>query len=436
MKHYAQSLLIAIVAATVSCQPAISSAQDSFATHRLELKSGGEILGKLHDEPKYVDNRLHIVFETESGGLLELDKNRMVSKIVDLQDRASRIYQELYGNADDIETHKAAVEWCATQKSGKTKYRNEINYHLRQIVKLDPNDTEAWQGIRSLVTGRQVYRKRDDVWVNDEARFRASGYKREGRSWQSEEALRLIEQMEASDHQGEINDTVGKWKRLLRKNPVQARAELGNVIGPGTIVPLFNFARGEKKDGSDRQPVLVREMIMEAIGTVDARSALETLVYFAVEDPDPTIRDRAVTLLENDRMYSPELVVQKVVRSNYLIARNNDTIQNAAFLLDRVDSQAAIVPLIGALQTKHLRPTGERPGSLNTTARNGQVEGLRTGGNKTHEEYWLKNPKVHQALRSLSGDTKDFGYDQAAWKAWYISTFKHIELDVRVDDEE
>lgn len=436
MKLHSKPFLITLVVIACSTFIAISSAQDAAATHRLELKSGGEILGKLHEEPKYINDRLHIVFETESGGVLQLDKNRMVSKVVSLQDTASSVYQKLYANADDIETHKEAVEWCKTQKSGRTKYRNEINYHLRQVLKLDPNDADAWRGIKSLVTGRPVYRKRDGEWVNEVERFKASGYTRVDGRWQSAEALRLIDRLDSGNQKGAINDAVGRWKKLLRKKPDQARSALGQIIGPGTIVPLFNFARGEKKDGSDRQPLVVREMIMEAIGTVDARQALETLVYFAVEDPEYAVRDRATTLLQNERFYSPELVVQKVVRSNYLKAMNNDTIQNAAILLDRVGSQAAIVPLIDALQTKHMRATGERPGGMNTVARGGRIEGFKAGGGDTHEEYWLKNPKVHQALRSLSENTQDFGYQKNAWKAWYISTFKHIEMDVRGDDEE
>lgn len=434
----AHSKLFLSVVATLSIF-AHSWAQDSTsATHRLELRSGGEIVGKLlhDDEPLYINKRLHIRFETESGGVLQLDKNRLVSKIVNLQDTASTVYQDVYAKADDIESHKAAVEWCAAQKSGKTKYRNEINYHLRQILKLDPNDSKAWSGIRSLVTGSQLYRKRDGEWVNDIERFKAAGYARVDGKWQSQEALRLIEQLDSGNQRGAINDSVKKWKKLLRTKPEQARSALSQVIGPGTVVPLFNFARGEKKDKSDRQPLAVREMVMESIATVDSRQSLAALVYFAVEDPNRALRDRAVTLLENERMFSPELVVQKVIASNYLGAQNNNTIQNAAYLLDRIGSVSAIVPLISALQTKHIRATGERPGGLNTVARGGRIEGFKAGGDKTHEEYWLFNPKVHQALRSLSGDTQDFAYDKAAWKAWYISTFKHIEMDVRGDDDE
>ena len=434
----AQSKLFLAVVATLSSF-AVSLAQDSnTATHRLELKSGGEILGKLLEdkEPLYVDNRLHIRFETESGGVLQLDKNRLVAKVINLQDTASTAYQELYANANDIETHKAAVEWCKTQKSGRTKYRNEINYHLRQILKLDPNDSEAWSGIKSVVTGKAIYRKRDGAWVNDVERFKSAGYERVNGKWQSQEALRLIERLETGNQQGAVNDLVKRWKKLLRTKPAQASGALAQVIGPSTVVPLFNFARGEKKDRSDRQPLAVREMIMEAIATVDSRQSLATLVYFAVEDPNRALRDRAVTLLENERMFSPELVVQKVVASNYLGAQNNNTIQNAAYLLDRIDSVSAIVPLIEALQTKHIRATGERPGGMNTVARGGRIEGFKAGGGKTHEEFWLLNPKVHQALRSLSGDTQDFAYDKAAWKDWYIRTYKHVEMDVRGDDEE
>ncbi len=423
---------VAILTTSLLICSTLSFAQEIEAVDRLQLKSGGEILGKLITDSKVVDKKKHFVFKTESGGMLQLEKS-MVSKVVALNDEASGVYQNVYASANDLESHWAAVKWCKAQKSGNVKYRNEINYHLRQVLKLDPNDAAAWHGIISPVTGNRVYRKRDGVWLNEVERFKSSGYVKRNNKWMSEEALRVIEQIEAADNTGVVNDVMKRWKKLLRTKPAQAVEALPQVIGKSTVVPLFNLATGEMNK-KDLPTVQFRSMVMEAIGTIDSPQALNALVYFAVKDPDTSIRSRASTLLENSGLYHPENVVQTVVGNNFLLSKSSTTINRAALLLNRVGSVSAILPLIDALETEHTVATGESPGRMSTAARGGQVEGLKTGGGNATEQVWRRNRQVYQALRSLSRQTQDFGYIEPQWKSWYISKFTHTHLDVRADE--
>ena len=426
-----KSFYVAILALCFLSVSALVIAQESQPTHRLHLKSGEEILGELMPKEKIIDKKVYVVFKTQSGGLLQLDKSRMVAKVDDLQDAASDVYQTVHASADDWAKHWDAVNWCKTQKNGKTKYRNEINYHLRQILKLDPHDEDAWRGIKSPVTGKSIYRKRDGAWVNEVERFKSSGYIKVKNKWVSEEALRVGEQLDQADQKGSVNEVMGKWKKLLRNKPGMAADALPQVISPSTVLPLFEFA----KQQNTKEMVPLRSLIMEAIATIDSRIALNALVYFAVEDPDLDIRSRAGTLLQNTPYYNPDHVVQTVVSSKYLIARNNNTIQRAALLLNRVDSEAAILALIPALETQHERPTGQRRGSMSTAARNGQIEGLQAGGGDPTEKYMKRNRQVYNALRSLSDNTQDFGYDKAAWQDWYVRKYTHMDMDVRAGDE-
>lgn len=409
-----------------------SNAQEP-APARIHLKSGGEIAGLLINDAKKVDKKLHIVFQAEFGGMLQLESS-MVSRVVPLETKTDAVYQKIYAAANDLDSHWKAVEWCRkSQGKDKTKYRDEINYHLRQILKFDPNDDEAWRGIKSPVTGKNVYRKRDGVWVNEVRRFKASGYIREDNKWMSEEALRIVAQITRADNSGDINKAVGKWKKLLRSKPAQASRSLSQIIGKDTVVPLFQFATGEQKK-KNLPDINVRSMIVEAIGTIDSPQALNALVYFAIEDPDPNIRSRASTLLENTVHFPADNVVQTVLANDFLTAQSPLTIQRSAILLKRVDSVTAILPLIDALETKHVGATGERPGGLNTSARDGQIEGLQAGGGNATEEYFVRNEEVHLALLSLSRQTQDFGYNKSQWKDWYIRNFTHPQMDVRGDD--
>lgn len=407
-------------------------AQESEVIDRLRLKSGGELLGKLIDDSKVIDGKLHVVFKTESGAMLQLEKTAIVSKVFPLDDRAHLKYRETYANANDLKMHWEAVDWCKNQKNEKI-FRDEINYHLRQILKLDPNDEKAWRGIKSPVTGKNTYRKRDGAWVNEVERFKQSGYVKSENKWMSEEALRVIEQIEGSDNSGEVNKAMGKWKKLLRNKPALAADALGDLISRETVVPLFNLASGEKKR-KDLPAVGLRNLIMEAIATIDSPQALNALVYFAVEDPNLDIRSRASTLLENTGFYPADDVVRTVLRSNYLRAQSNTTIQRAALLLNRVGSLSAILPLIDALETQHTVSTGERPGGLSTSARGGQIEGFKAGSGPATKKVMKKNTQAYQALRSLSGQTQDFGFDKQQWKTWYIRKYTHTDLDVRADE--
>ena len=187
------------------------------------------------------------------------------------------------------------------------------------------------------------------------------------------------------------------------------------------------------------QPPVVRSMVMEAIGNIDSAIALNSLVYFAVEDPELEIRSRAATLLENGNQFHPDDVARKVIASNYLRAANNLTINRAALLLRRVGSEVPIVHLIDALETKHTESTGQRPGGMQAGQRNGRIEGFQAGGGPATREVLKLNQGVHAALRVLSDKdaTKrvDFGYVKPSWKAWYIDKYQITEMNVRADDE-
>jgi hypothetical protein len=416
-------------------------AQDDVPTHRLYLKSGGEILGQLINESKVIEGRAHLVFRTDSGGTLQLEKTAMVDKVEPLLDNATAAYQRLLAAANDPESHWEAVNWCKTQKRGNVKYRNEINFHLRQIVKLDPNDKDAWRRIVNS-SGKPIYKEENGEWINRFEKFNSSGYIKHDRSWTSTEAIRVKAMLDQRNDNEIVVDAMGKWKDLIRDNKIdQARARLGQIIDDSTVVPLFNFVTGRGKRGRQNpQPLPIQVMVMEAIGNISSASALNALVYFAVEGANVDIRSRASTLLENERLYDPDAVAAKVVASNYLRATNNLTINRAALLLRRVGSDQAIVPLISALETEHVRLTGNRPGSISGGQRNGQIESFNVGGGKAQEEVLIKNEQVHSALRVLSNRadaTKrvDFGYNKRTWKSWYVDKYTLTDMNVRADDE-
>lgn len=411
-------LLAATMVLSIALPTDAQEDNSSFAA-RLVLKSGGTLDGK-HLKKKQIDGKPHILFQTGSGGMLQLQA-RLVRKVIKLEDPASRAYAKLKANANSPQTHWEAIQWCELQSSGRTRFKHEINFHLRQIVKADPNDDDAWRRLK--------YTRRDGVWVDDKRMFAASGYVREG-GWASLEAVRIGEQLAKMEEQKDASKTkVTKWIRQLKSNPANAQISLMQILDESTVIPLFQFATSKKRI----QPPRMRQMIMEAIAQIDSRATLNALVYFSIEDPDLNIRDRATTLLENGKNVDPKLVVQTVVSSNYLQAENSQTIQRAAFLLGRMDHESAILPLIDALVTTHTVLTGNQPGRTSASSVGGNIQDFGVSGGPTKRKEMRRNDKALSALASITGCRLQ--YDELAWRRWYIDQYSLAEVDVRADDE-
>ena len=97
-----------------------------------------------------------------------------------------------------------------------------------------------------------------------------------------------------------------------------------------------------------------------------------------------------------------------------------------------MNRNSGIIPLIGALQTKHKVSSGDSGDRISTGFDSNGGIGFSTGSSPPRIEL-RDNEYVLEALENVTG--KRFGYDANAWKQWYISEHTISEFDFRRADD-
>jgi hypothetical protein len=118
--------------------------------------------------------------------------------------------------------------------------------------------------------------------------------------------------------------------------------------------------------------------------------------------------------------------------TGYFGTNDNLKIRRAAYAIGELNSIHAVIPLIGALATKHtIAITGNEPGRMQTSFGPGGA-GLTTGGGPQSQDLVLQNEPSRIALKKITG--QDFGYDEVAWQQWYLQNYTLFDIRVRADD--
>ncbi len=180
------------------------------------------------------------------------------------------------------------------------------------------------------------------------------------------------------------------------------------------------------RDETDRAMKL---LYIEAFGRVPSFGANQALCHFAIVDPDKDVRERALTLLLQDH-YDHAVSVRLIAPA--LAAKSNEYVRRAAFALGELGSPAAILPLIGALETKHkMAIQGNEPGRMSMSfGPNGT--GMKTGGGPQSRTVVVENEESLTALKRIT--EQNLGFDESSWKKWYLENYTLYNVNVRADE--
>ena len=419
--------LVALLAAFLAMHLAQNSiAQDDVnaaserTLDRLILRSGGELFGQIINE-KMESGKSFILFETEAGTTLKIDRERIVTKRGVVPNDFMFEYEKRAATAIDPITHRMVINWCKEQPRGNSFYRNEIEFHWRQILKQDPNDDDAWRALK-------FERPDGQTWINEEERAAASGYvKVHSKYIPKQLVITAAEMAKREQAQNHANMAVDDWIDLLDKSDVNSsviQQRLLQVTNELSLAKLFATARDKKTN------TRLRRLIIEAIGSVPNDVAAQQLIFFAIHGENLDIQQKSTDLLKQ-KHYDPQSIVSHVVRGGTLRSQSRDIINSSGRLLAEIGSPEAIVPLMNSLQTIHKVSTGKRPGGMNAASVDGNVQGLDTGG-PASEDRRFNNPVISSALQSITGQR--FGFDRPSWMSWYIENHSYTEMDMRGDD--
>lgn len=408
-------ILTALFAAALFCEGGTLMADDGFDREALKvqdeikLRSGATLTGTVIKE-ETVDNRKFVIFENDAGERLTLD----VAKLVQTIRLVDEIAQEYNGFIDKIEdtasAHHDMVTWCIQQDKGRSRFKDQIQFHRERIMALDPNDTKVRKQLEYTFIEDQ------GRWVLEAQYWQSIGYAKDGPRWIPTMQAR-INDAEKSDDDKSLSP-LQRWDRRRRTlSGPQLEAELLSFVDEDVVSRLVDRLSDEKNAN------LLR-VYMEAFGRVPCESSNYGLTYLWMEYAE----ERAIDLLKQEgfNRYSAVRIL-----TGQLGSSDNAKIQRAAFAIGELGTSNAILALTSALQTRHRIKPGSNPGAIGATFGNNGVNGFGVGNNSKPIDVDVKNEQVLIALEKVTGVEDEFGYNKEAWRQWYVKNYTHYDLPAR-----
>ena len=428
--NFLKTIPVAVVTIALTLQATTNSAVaqgsgDQLMDDIVELRSGGGFEARLIDQTQ-TDNRKFVVFETESGSIVKLDQKYIGSVLPADEDqkRYLKMRDELPKTA---EANWEIIDWCKSQSRGRTKFKDQIQYHLENIIALEPNDRKA----RQLLG----YEDFNGQWSLKELRYRKYGYVRYKSNWVPKLADRVEKNVDQKDAQkGSLKEQFSKWTREIRRSRMsvdELERMLFDVVTPESA--NFIFEEGAKK--KDQSPVL-RKMYVEAFGRTPSKASAGALVYFGVHDNDSEIRERAITLLlqpEFDQNFAMQRALTLLDSKNFTYSQRAALVIRYISQVPGADATSVLTPLIDSLVSKREvpRPGATEAGRLNTGFNSNGGLNFNTGGGPQTITKEVNNEFSLSALKRITG--KDFGYNETLWSNFFVDNYTVAAGGVRGD---
>jgi hypothetical protein len=361
------------------------------------LKNGGRVEGELLNR----DESPRKTYQVKIGPDQEVTLDPAQVAQADIQSAEAWQYERLVPKMPPTaEGHWKMAEWCRAKK-----LPDKAQYHLEQVVRLDPEHERA---------RRQLgYSRVDGQWVKADELRREQGYQRfEGR-WRVEQDVESMKRREEQE-KAEV-----EWKRKIRlwrgwmgrRRFDEAREKLMAVDDPRAAPALVELLERE----TDQR---VRSLYVEVLGRLPSDLATAALVRGALEDASEEMRLQCVDQLERR---GDQEATGAFVRA--LASEDNQRVNRAAVGLGRLKIEWTIPYLIDALTTTHRKRIDAGSGQIGAAfGRDGTnssgLGGLSVGGGPKVIEQSIENRNVLDALVAISGGV-NYRYDKLGWRQWY-----------------
>jgi hypothetical protein len=301
--------------------------------------------------------------------------------------------------------------------------KTQREFHLEEILKLDPEHQEAHYGLgHSKVDGR---------WVNADQWMRSRGYVRYRGAWRIPQDVALEQAFDKyTDRSKQWQRKVKTWRTMIAKGrgkEQEAMDAIAAIDDPIASIALIAILENE------REPRGLRLLCVDVLGRLRTPNAVAAFVRCAIEDPDAHIRDACLDQLVEFGTPAAVRGFQQLLKS-----LDNLKVNRAALCLGALRSRESAIPLIEALQTEHKFKiqTGGGPGQMNLGFGGGSGGSGNTfgaGGRPKIITRTLNNEGALNALVSIFPGI-NFGYDEQAWKKWYVEQHRPPVTSLRRDE--
>jgi hypothetical protein len=374
-----------------------------------ELKDGGQVVGEAVERPEAEG----YVLRTPAGAEVTLARDQ-VARIVQ-QDAVHEEYQRRSRTAPDTaEAHRELAAWCREQKLSE-----EAEHHLERVVDLDPTDEAARTSLG--------YQRVGGRWLTREEIMAARGLKFYQGKYRTPQDIAIRQRdQQVKDADVDWFTNIRTWRNWLEKaRPGQfeeAQAQIAAIVDPQAAPALARLLDDEPNEQ-------IFDLLLATLGRLDHPAAVQTLVAYSLESNDTEVRLQCLDYLVNG--VRPVSVLPYV---QALKSKDNVIVNRAGEALGKIGDPAAVSPLIDALVTRHKYIVqSNQPGQINPVFGSGGG-GLSVGGNGPKvTQRDQENLRVQRALIKLSGK-QDFGFDEKAWRAWYVDQQMRQRINSRRDE--
>ena len=352
-------------------------------------------------------------------GIVDVDKDQIsrIEKRPSPWQRYAAKRRKCMGTAD---AHYRLAEWCKRQGLGAERLDE-----LEQVIALDPDHAAARAALGFI-------RSPAGRWIKQRSARAPTPEQLEARRRQRAEQKLLT---------GLISDWFLKVRAIYR----------GRMASEKSGMRSAKFRAARKQILAIRDPlalpaltgvlstggVAVRLVLVEALSRFDRDEATMNLLVMALLDPSSTVRQRAAEALR------PRHDDRVIARLRYALRSNDEhVLRHAAAALGILKARSAVEDLIPVLSTYSRRPVRvSRPiffgsihsnfggydriihghdllryrpntiGVLGSYGIVGTVDGVEMQTVANHRT------EVQDALIAITG--RNFGFDQAAWSAWW-----------------
>ena len=357
------------------------------------LRSGGTVEGAIQTAYE-MDQKVWNI-KTPEGVLLELEHRKAVSKIYKDPSKMILSYESsvpFYENT--VENHLALAEKCKT-----FKLNDKAELHYRQVIALDPDHAEARKQLG--------YSNFNGMWLTREEEREGMGYVYKDRRWITTQQAAIEEDFKQQKQDDRIwaKEIARIVEGLHGSNHRVFAKEIQAIRDDRAVGPIIKRLRDENDED-------IRIVYLKALKKIGSTDALLAIAASSMFDSVEEVRITALELLKETpgvtRYYT-----------KFLQSSNNNEINHAAAMLEKISNPAAVPELISALITTHretITDGGEgqyRPSFDNRTGSMGLTVGSSTKAIDNH----VRNQSVLRALKRITGE--DFGFDIDRWREWY-----------------
>lgn len=372
------------------------------------LVGGGRLVGELLNREE--SPRQKYIIQVADGAKVTLEPAQ-VEKV--LHPRPEEIeYDRIRPTYPDT----AAAQWEIAQWCREHRLAAQREAHLRRVVELDPNHTEARRALG--------YSQIDGQWATQEEVMLKRGYQRYKGQWKLPQEIDILEKKRQQESaQQDWFQKIKRWRGWLGSDrDDQARDGIRTINDPAAVKAL---TLGLRDDADPR----VRLLFIEALAKIDTAEAARALAIAAVSDPVEEVRLTCLDYLQLKKR--PDVAAYFVGK---LKDKNNVVVNQAGVALGRMKDPSTIGPLIDALITVHKFKIAKPGGDNAMSAGFGSGgTGMSMGGGPKIIHQSIPNQAVLDALVALTG--RNFNFDKQAWKYWFAAQKKPAEkLDARRDN--